>query len=139
MKQLGLISIILNIIFISGCGGGGSSNNNGNSVLANKPFMIIQKNSTNGVCEQQIFKNALSQSGFIGILTEEKSNSISCADYGKTNNGNTCYEYNYTGTNQGNVACVIGFDSQSERKKVDFNYNNIIVDTIDTLFIQIAE
>jgi len=157
IKKLGLTTIALSTLLLTGCGGSGDTSGATNTnnkfsgsqrdnAISNKKYVAIIKNVPSDICELSVFRNKLSQT-YTDIVTAEKSNNTTCRDYGKRRDGIECAVSYYTGTAPGHVACVVG----SNGKKGNYKQSKIVekssfivgessfMDIIDTTFIQVAE
>jgi len=133
IKKLGLTTLVLSALLLSGCGGGSDKN-----PINDKKYIVILKNVPSGICESQLFKDRLSEN-LRGVLTEEKSNTVNCGDYGKKNDQVECDVEYYSGVTTGNVACVVGTDGSMYNKQAKVLEGSIYSDIIETSFIQISE
>jgi len=131
-KTLSLTGLILGSLLLSGCGGSDTNPMN------DKKYIIILKNVPSGICESTEYRNILSEK-LAGVLTEEKPNSIQCSDYNKKNDRVECGVDYYSGSNPGNVACVVGLDGEKLNKQAKIVGASTFGNNIDTMFIQIAE
>jgi len=139
IKKIGLTTMALSVLLLSGCGGGSDDSKS----IKDRKVILILKDVKSGICESKEYRDLLSQK-LTAVLTEERSNSIQCSDYGKINDMRECGIEHYTGSNRGNKACVVGTDgprSKKQNKKVttEKSIDLIDFDLIDTTFIQIAE
>ena len=103
IKILGLTSIVLSSLILSGCGGGDSKN-----PLNDKNYIIVYTELPAGVCESTDLRTDLSAAGLENFITEETDNTTSCETYGKRNDDTEC-AMSYVGG--GSKNCVIGFDT----------------------------
>jgi hypothetical protein len=103
MKTLGLTTIALSTLLLSGCGGGGGSSD----PMNNKKYIIIETSVPSGVCESDVLAQELTKVGLRNFITRETDSSTSCATYGKSNDNKEC-AMDYIG--EGTKNCVIGFD-----------------------------
>ena len=152
IKKIGLTTIALTTLLLTGCGGGGSTsdstgtNNNFSqsqrtTTISNKNYVLVLKNSPTGICETSEFRYELSKK-LTSLVTEERANTATCRDYGKNNDGAECLVdyYKETGSGSGNVACVVGFNgTTSNYKQAKLVGDSSFMDIIDTTFIQVAE
>jgi len=127
MKKLGLATIALSALLLSGCGGGGSKKSKSiTEQISEKNYIVIAHNFPNGICESIPYKQKLQQDGFTNFITNEKDNTASCALYGKS--VYFCESVLYTGElytengylPEGNVACVVGFDNHPSLNNKSF-------------------
>jgi hypothetical protein len=138
IKKIGFAAA-LSALLLSGCGGGGSSDPKS---IKDSKIVVILKNVSTGICESKEYRDLLSKE-LTGVLTEERSTSVQCSDYGKTN-GRDCAIRYYTGSNRGNKACVVGAEGERSKKQnkqitTEKSVDLINFDFIDITFIQIAE
>ena len=134
LKKIGLTTLTLSALLLSGCGGGGSDKN----PMDSKNYIVILKNVPSGICESQIYRDLLSEN-LNGVITEERSNSVHCGDYGKNNDQIECGIEYYSGAESGNVACVVGADELKYNKQARIVGNSSFPSMIDIKFIQVAE
>jgi len=104
IKKVGLTTIAISALLLSGCGGGGGGNTD---PMNDKQYIIVLTDVAPGICEDPAFTNELRASGFIGLLTRETANNTSCETYNKVNDYEECGT-RYLGS--GNANCVVGFD-----------------------------
>jgi len=102
IKTLGLTTIALGTLLLSGCGGGGSSD-----PMKDKHYIIIETSVPAGICESNQLAQELAKTGLRNFITRETDSSTSCATYGKSNDNKEC-AMDYIG--EGTKNCVIGFD-----------------------------
>jgi hypothetical protein len=133
IKKLGLTTLALSALLLSGCGGGGGKTD----PMNDKNYIVILKNVPSGICESPEYRNILSED-LIGVLTEERSNTVSCGDYGKTNDQVECTIEYYSGVT-GTVACVVGTDGPKYNKHAKVLEGSAYSNIIETKFIQISE
>ena len=113
MKKLGLATVALSVLLLSGCGGGGSKSTGNKSTIEKmkeKTGIIITHNYPDEVCKSQRLKNELAAEGLTDIITSIEDNSVSCQTYGRANNGAICIEQTLGGYPN---ACVIGANTSS--------------------------
>ena len=134
IKKVGLATIAVSALLLSGCGGGGGNSN----PMNDKNYIVILKNVPAGICESQAYRDILSED-LSGVLTEERSNNINCSDYGKKDDEIECGVRYYTGAVTGNVACVVGADGIRHNKQARIVGKSTFGSIIDTKFIQISE
>ncbi len=137
LKKITLTGIALSALLLSGCGGGSDNNENVNP-MNNKEVIVILRDVSPGICESAEYRNLLSVE-LIGVLTEEKPNTVTCADYGKKDDRIECTVEYYTEAGRGNVACVVGADglkNNAQARVVDSSY---FATTVHTKLIQLAE
>jgi len=132
IKKLGLTTLVLSALLLSGCGGGSDKN-----PMNDKKYIVILKNVPSGICESQLYRDELSRE-LRGVLTEEKSNTVNCADYGKRNDEIECGIEYYSGAT-GNVACVVGADGMKYNKQAKVLEGSAYSNIVETRFIQISE
>jgi len=132
IKKLGLTTLVLSALLLSGCGGGSDKN-----PMNDKKYIVILKNVPSGICESQLYRDELSRE-LRGVLTEEKSNTVNCGDYGKRNDEIECGIEYYSGAN-GNVACVVGADGMKYNKQAKVLEGSAYSNIVETRFIQISE
>lgn len=142
MKKLGLTTIALSALLLSGCGGSSSKKEKTiTEQISERNYVLIMHNYPNGVCEdprfKPLFQEGLAQEGVYisNLITHEEDNTASCALYGKSSTN--CSSDLYNEDNSGNVACVIGFDSASGNKQLKKLNTFNISDTITTSALQI--
>ena len=135
IKKLSLAALTASALLLTACGGG--SDNKSYNPMESKRYIVIFKGVNPWVCESEEFRYELSRR-FIGVLTEERTNSINCGDYGRSNNGNTC-DIEYYSTYTSNVACVVGVDAVRSYGEVSIVENSTFVDIVKTKLIQISE
>ena len=105
MKKLGLATVALSVLLLSGCGGSKKKD-----PMNDKKYVIILTNISSGICESAEYRNRLSlRMG--GLLTKETANNTSCGTYGKKNDGNECGQEDAPVNVRGNKNCVVGFDT----------------------------
>ena len=134
MKNFGFATIVTSIVLFTGCGG----NEDNNNAMNSKEVVVILKDVPSGICESEEFRNILSEQ-FTGIITEEKPNTVTCADYEKTNDNRECGIEYYTDINRGNVACVVGADGFKKNVHAKVINSSFFATSVYTRFIQIAE
>jgi hypothetical protein len=111
MKTLGLTTVVLSALLLTGCGGGGSKGD----PIKKKNYVVIWTEVQVGRCESQDFRNILIQAGASNdVIVKETAMNTSCATYGKQNNGNECYMA-YVGGGDRN--CVAGFNGYTGSNK----------------------
>jgi len=98
-KILGLTSMVLGSLILSGCGG-----NSTRTVSDSKNILIIQ-NTIKGICESTIAREELSKK-LTNLITKELPSGALCSDFNKIEGENCVYEDD----NEGNVDCAVGFD-----------------------------
>jgi len=103
IKILGLTSIVLSSLILSGCGGEDKKN-----PLNDKNYIIILEAVPAGLCESDEFRADISDLGLGDVITEETNDNTSCKTYGKTNDDIECAT---SYVSQGPKNCVIGFDN----------------------------
>ena len=108
MKKLGLATVALSVLLLSGCGGGGSKSTT--EKMKERTTIVITHNYPDEICKSQQLKNELAAEGITDIITSVEDNSVSCQTYGRTNNGSTCYEHTLGGYPN---ACVVGANASS--------------------------
>ena len=133
IKKLGLTTLVLSALLLSGCGGGSDKN-----PMDDKKLIVIMKNVPAGICESQAYRDILSED-WRGVVTEERANSVSCGDYGKRNDEIECGIRYYSGTTTGNVACVAGTDGSRYNKQAKVLEGSAYSNYVETRFIQISE
>ena len=133
IKKLGITTLILSVLLLTGCGGGSDKN-----PMNDKNYIVILKNVPSGICESQAYRDILSEN-LRGVLTEERSNTVNCGNYGKQNDQVECGIEYYSGASTGNVACVVGTDGSRYNKQAKIVEGSTYSNTIDTKFIQVAE
>jgi len=111
MKKLGLTTIALSALLLSGCGGGGSKSD----PIKKKRYVAIWTEVPAGRCESQEFRIEVIRAGASSdvILKETNANTL-CTTYGKKNDGNEC-GMAYIGGGDRN--CVAGFNEYTGSNK----------------------
>jgi len=138
MKKLGLTLVLLSAFLFTACGGVSTNPletiNNINK-FNTKVAIFILKGVPKKVCEGPLFKASLSEA-LTGVITNERSNTATCNDYSRTNDRRGCHQQAYP--NNGNLACVIGYDEVKTNSNNENILGAFIIETIIQLFIQIA-
>lgn len=112
MKQLGLITIALSALLLSGCGGSKKKDSNTKKLKA-KNAIGIYHNMSKGSCLLSILK----PNYFINPIIFEEANTASCQHtYGRPTTSDIKGAYCRESTSEvgGNVSCVIGFDDYGD-------------------------
>jgi len=120
IKILGLTTIAMSTLLLTGCGGGDSKSTT--EKIKEKDIIFIYNDVYNGNCQRKADEikrlgEEFHEGGFqikdITVDTREKD--VNCATYGRSNNGTTCSE-SYIG--QGTETCVVAFNvSQNKNLK----------------------
>ena len=104
MRNIGLTTIAISALLLSGCGGSGGGNSD---PMNDKNYVAIYQDLEAGRCESAEVAAGLTDLGLRDYITRETDNTTSCATYGKVDDGIECaVEYIGTGTRN----CVVGFN-----------------------------
>jgi len=128
MKKLGLTTIVLAALLLTGCGGGGKNSSNTNQPqtikeqIKSRDIIVIFHNYPDDVCTSQRLKDTLNNNTTTNIITNIVNNNVTCKSYGR--NSETCTENSFS---QGTNACVVGADLKNSNIKT---FNNNIADTM---------
>ena len=109
MKRLGLITIALSVLLLSGCGNNKSKNidKNISEKIEERDLIRIAHNYPDEACNSQL-KNELSTKGIKNIIISIENNNVSCETYSRINNNDgNCSESIYS-THPN--ACVVGMN-----------------------------
>jgi len=100
--------------------------------MSEKKHIVIFKNIEPGICESNKLKDSIIKIGVINPIFQEETNNVTCATYGKKNDG---YECKIFYKNNGNVSCIIGYDEYIETSKSSRNISNGSekLDSIETI------
>ena len=132
LKSLATLSAVL----LGGCGGSANSNNaDSTTAMSYKQHILILRNTPSDLCERDDFRDELSKK-LIGVLTKERPNTISCSDYGRSNDKRECEIAPYSDNPEdGNVSCVVGSNGEIFSKQANpiTTYTHDIVDIMTTL------
>jgi hypothetical protein len=132
LKTIKLIFAIATIFLFVACGGGHSNSESSSSTsiekISNHDVISIIYHYSSEICSSSEFKNyminTLSYYQPKDFITSVESNSVTCATYGKVNNGRECYQEELS--NSYNTSCVVAFNSSvsnnSKMSKIMDNY-----------------
>ena len=132
LKTIKLIFNVASITLFIACGGSHSNNKSSSSIsiekISNHDVISIIYHYSSEICSSSEFKNyminTMSYYQPKDFITSVESNSVTCATYGKVNNGRECYEGGLSDSY--NTSCVIAFNTSflnnSKMSKIMDNY-----------------
>jgi len=110
MKKLGLATVALSVLLLSGCGGSKKKSVT-DEISSRKYVEILRYIPVNNRCEEADFKQyVINETHATNLFVAEVDITASCATYKKVENQNCLIEY-YTDADKGNTSCVLAYDS----------------------------
>jgi len=136
MKTLGLTTIVLSALLLTGCGGGkgGDKKDSTTNQMKEKHGIIIFHNFPSDKCkDQNIINDFATEAVAKDVITSVESNDINCQYYGRENNINETAYYKVcaeidTGLNLPH-SCVYGFNDASNGGGISLETDLIIATT----------
>ena len=119
MKKLGLATVALSALLLSGCGGSKKKD-----PMNDKRYIAIWTEVASGICETADFKHVVVQAGASNdVLIKETSGNTSCETYGKKNDDNECAMGRI---GNGDKNCVAGFNTFTNNKQAKITNDDSI-------------
>jgi len=126
MKKLGLATVALSVLLLSGCGGSKKKD-----PMKDKRYIGIWTEVASGICETAEFRHIVVEAGASNdVLIKETSGNTSCATYGKKNDDNECAMERI---GNGDKNCVAGFNAYTGKQAKITNDDSInLSEILDT-------
>jgi len=130
MKKLGLVTVALSVLLLSGCGGSKKKDSK-KDPMNDKRYIAIWTEIASGICESAEFRHVIVEAGASDdVLIKETSGNTSCETYGKKNDDNECAMGRI---GNGDKNCVAGFNTFTNKQAKIINDDSInLSEILDT-------